>query len=205
MPQKWNSHFFEASTLTSVGLIIQLKHHIGNTCLSPSSLHNLMVFDLSGIHHLIVHYCCCDRPTPNYIQLLCVHWFPAMTEHPSTVFAFNILDFFHKLQNQSKCNPYNFYHTIIQCMDTTGLNPKIVWHFLCTSHFSYSLIPQHCYNKITLVLCLWSHLQLLKWGGAVHYSPTAESLPDGSMAIACPACPQPGKNTAAFSESESYE
>ena len=66
-------------------------------------------------------------------------------------------------------------------------------------------ISQHRYNEITFVLRLWSHLQLLKRGGAVHYSPTADLLPGGSMAIVCPACPQPGRNTIAFSESELYE
>jgi len=85
-----------------------------------------MVFDLSGVHRLVVRYCNCDRTAPNYIQLLRVRWFPATIERPSTVFGFDILDFFHKLQNQSKCNPYDFYHAIIQRTDAAGLNPEIV-------------------------------------------------------------------------------
>ena len=34
--------------------------------------------------------------------------------------------FFHKLQDQNKCNLYDFYHAIIQHTDAVGLNPKIV-------------------------------------------------------------------------------
>ena len=56
-----------------------------------------------------------------------VQWFPVTIKRPSTAFAFDILDFFHKLQNQNKCNLYNFYHAIIQRTDAAGVNPEIVW------------------------------------------------------------------------------
>ena len=85
-----------------------------------------MVFDLSGAHRLIVQYCYCDSSPPKNIQLLRFRWFPATIKRPSTAFAFDILDFFHKLQNQNKCNPYDFYHAIIQRTDAAGLNPEIV-------------------------------------------------------------------------------
>ena len=63
---------------------------------------------------------------PNHTQLLRARWFPATIDRPSTVFTFGLLDFFHKLQNRNKCNPYDFYHTIIQQTDATGLDPGIV-------------------------------------------------------------------------------
>ena len=85
-----------------------------------------MVFNLSGAHRLVVRYCGCGDAPSKYDQLLRGCWFPATFENPSTVFAFDILDFFHKLQDQNKCNPYDFYHAIIQCMDAAGLNPEIV-------------------------------------------------------------------------------
>ena len=130
VPQKWNGHHFEQSTLTSVGLVVQLGHRAHDTCPHPSKLHNLMVFDLSGAHRLVVHYCNCHGHPPKHIQLLRVRWFPATIERPSTTFAFDILDFFHKLQNQSKCNPYDFYNAIIQRTNAAGLNPEIVSSFL---------------------------------------------------------------------------
>lgn len=76
-----------------------------------------------------------------------------------------------------------------------------------------------------LVFRIWSHLQLLKRAGSIHRSdddePASddnmpmsddnqstsndESIFDGSAAIVCPACPQPGKNTFDFPEPEMYE
>jgi len=91
-----------------------------------------MVFDLSGAHRLVVQYCDCDRPPPKRVQLLRSSWFPATIERPSTAFAFDILDFFHKLQDRNKCNPYDFYHAIIQRTDAAGLKPEIV---RCSSPF----------------------------------------------------------------------
>lgn len=130
VPKKWNGRYFEESTLTSVGLVVQLGHRTDETCPHPSKLHNLMVFDLSSAHRLVVRYCYCDSHPPKHIQLLRVRWFPATMERPSTAFAFDILDFFHKLQNQSKCNPYDFYNAIIQRTNAAGLNPEIVSLFL---------------------------------------------------------------------------
>lgn len=41
---------------------------------------------------------------------------------------------------------------------------------------------------------MWVHLHILKRGGAAHHHGGVESLPDGSMAVECPACPHPGRN-----------
>jgi hypothetical protein len=88
-----------------------------------------MVFDLNGVHRLVVRYCDCSvlaGSVPKYTQLLRVHWFPATIHRPSTAFTFNLLDFFHKLQNQNKCNLYDFYNTVIQRTDAAGLDAEIV-------------------------------------------------------------------------------
>ena len=67
-----------------------------------------------------------------------------------------------------------------------------------------SLLPtkpifQHCYNEFSLVYRIWVNLHLLKRGGAVHHPGGVESLLEGSMAVECPACPQPGRNVDAES------
>ena len=85
-----------------------------------------MVFDLSGVHRLVVHYCGCDGNLSKDIQLLDAYWFPATIYCPATTFAFDILNFFHKLQDQNKCNPYDFYNAITQHLNAAGLNPEIV-------------------------------------------------------------------------------
>ena len=55
-------------------------------------------------------------------------------------------------------------------------------------------ILQRRYNEFSLVYRIWVHLHILKRGGAAHFPGGAESLPEGSMAVECPACPQPGRN-----------
>ena len=199
----WNGLFFSDFTLTAAGLIIQLGHCVGDTCSAPSPLHDLMVFDLSGVHRLVVRYCGCDGTLSKHTQLLRARWFPATLDRPATAFSFNILDFFHELQNQNKCNPYDFYRAILQRSDAAGLNPGIVCLLFILSAFLLLTDSQNRYNETTLVFRLWTHIQLLKRGGAVHHSPPDKTLPDGSMAIHCPACPQPGKNTVDFPKSES--
>lgn len=125
-PQIWNGRFFKDTALTALGLVIQVGHQVGDNCPSPSGLRDLMVFDLSGAHRLVVRYCDCINAPARHIQLLRGRWFPATIDRPSTAFAFDILDFFHKLQDQNKCNPYDFYHAIIQRTDAAGLNREIV-------------------------------------------------------------------------------
>lgn len=122
----WNGLFFNDVTLTAAGLTLQLGHRVGDTCSAPSSLRDLMVFDLSGVHRLVVRYCGCDGTLSKHAQLLRARLFPATIDRPATAFAFDILDFFHELQNQNKCNPYDFYRAIIQRSDAAGLNPAIV-------------------------------------------------------------------------------
>lgn len=121
----WNGQFFDDTSLAAAGLIVQLGHDTPDTC-AATRLQDLMVFNLSGVHRLVVRYCDCPGSPRKHIQLLRAGWFPATIDRPSTAFNFDILDFFHKLQNQNKCNPYDFYHAIIQRTDAAGINPEIV-------------------------------------------------------------------------------
>lgn len=41
---------------------------------------------------------------------------------------------------------------------------------------------------------MWVNLHILKRSGAAHHPEGVESLPDGSMAVECPACPHPSHN-----------
>ena len=122
----WNGSFFSNTTLTATGLVVQLGHEVGDVCPAPSSLHDLMVFDLSGVHCLVVRYCGCEAALSKAVQLFNVHWFLATINRPATAFTFNFLNFFHSLQDQNKCNPYNFYNTIVQRLNPAGLDPQIV-------------------------------------------------------------------------------
>lgn len=121
----WNGQFFEHTTLTAIGLVVPLPHYTRGTC-TVTCLRDLMVIDSSGVHRLVVRYCNCPGSPPKHIQLLDACLFPATIDCPATAFSFDMLDFFHGLQNQNKCNPYDFYHAVIQRTNAAGLNPETV-------------------------------------------------------------------------------
>lgn len=127
--QKWEGKLLNPTTLAALGQVTQLGHLVGNTCSHPGPLRDLMVFDLGGIHRIVVQYCECGHSPSGlepYVQILRARWFPATLNRPSTAFTFRLLDFFQKLQNHSKCNPYDFYNTIVQQTNCAGLSQEIV-------------------------------------------------------------------------------
>ena len=133
--QRWNGKFFQKDQLAALGLVLQLGHPVGKTCPLPSNRRQLTIFDITGVHQVIVRYCSCfpEDPTHRRHQLLQAAWFPATLVQPHTVFTFRLLDFFHQLQSQNKTNLYDFYNTIVRLCDSSGLSPEIV-SFLRSTH-----------------------------------------------------------------------
>ena len=142
LSSKWNGKFFEKTNLTALGFVVELGHLDGSKCSHLTKRYDLVVFDLGGVHRLVVRYCQCGSmktSIPKYTQLLCARWFPTTIDRPSMVFTFNLLDFFHTLQDRNKCNPYDFYNIIIQQTDAAGLDLEIV-RFLLFYFFHHSPI-----------------------------------------------------------------
>jgi len=127
--QKWNGKFFEKTTLTAQGLVNQIGHHPGDACSNPSPVQDLVVFELDNAHPLVVKYCACgnlaDRVSKDVQLLRWARWFPAEVGNPSTAFTFDMLDFFHTLENLNKSNEGAFYHAIVQNADDAGLDSTI--------------------------------------------------------------------------------
>lgn len=128
-PQRWTGMFFVAESLSNLGIVYQLDHHIGERCKLPSTPTELTLFDISGVHIVHVTYCFCNNAGPHAlrrIQLIRMRWFPATWERPSTVFTFRLLDFLHKLQTRSKISLYDAYATLVSIEDSAGLKPAVV-------------------------------------------------------------------------------
>jgi len=126
--QKWNGKFFEKTSLSALGLRIQLGHD-GDKCPIPiSGPQNFVVFDVSGAHTVNVDFCDCNplQPLDRRVQLLRRGWFPATLARPQTAFTFEFLEVFHELTLQGKVNLYDFYHTILHRTDNANLNTSIV-------------------------------------------------------------------------------
>jgi hypothetical protein len=125
-----------------LGLVVQLgRHSVGTTCQYPSRRYQLTIFDLTGVHQVVIRYCECipgDRAYRRQ-QLLKMRWFPATLVRPHTVFSFRLLGFFHQLQSQNKTNLYDFYNTIIRLSNSAGLSPEIVSAFSSARLFNTKL------------------------------------------------------------------
>ena len=121
--------FFITESLSSLGVVYQLGHRVGERCNIPSIPTELTLFDISGVHTIRIAYCFCNKTGPpalRRIQLMRKRWFPATWERPGTVFTFRLLDFLHKLQMQSKISLYDAYATLVSFTDASGLGPVVV-------------------------------------------------------------------------------
>jgi hypothetical protein len=124
--QVYRDEFFHKTSLASLGLVVQLNHRNGQCPHNESPTTLFMVYDTNGCHQVQVRYCTCSRSKTNsghnrVEQLFAQRWFPATWQRPWTVFTFNLLQMFHLLNLQSKCNMYDFYHTILCRQDNAGI------------------------------------------------------------------------------------
>jgi hypothetical protein len=115
--------------MLDLGAVHQLGHRVGENCALPSIATDVILFDISGVTTIRIHYCYCGEPgtqQPPRVQLLRMRWFPATLKQPGTAFTFRLLDHVHKLQTRSKVNLYDIYATLISIHNASGLSPPIV-------------------------------------------------------------------------------
>ncbi|KAI0644979.1 hypothetical protein C8Q79DRAFT_1001590 [Trametes meyenii] len=174
--EQWNGRFFETTSLSELGLVVNLGHD-GGCCPDPTPVREVTVFHVNGYHSVNVSACGCltalssDSP-PLWRQFLRQGWFPATQKRPATAFTIEVLKLFHELNLKAKTNAYDFYQTLLRRTDHSGL----------ASH-------PFCY-----VVRLWRHLQQLKRGARGHDPAGTSATAPGSLAVMCPACPNPGVN-----------
>ncbi|TFK16934.1 hypothetical protein FA15DRAFT_698625 [Coprinopsis marcescibilis] len=195
--EKWTGKFFEKTTLSAIGAVVQLGHDRG-PCSLPSDPRDLQVLDVSGVHKIKVSYCDCpENSAPKFVQALRSRIFPSTLKQMQTTYTFDILDWFHKLNLQttytfdildwfhklnlqSKCTIYDFYNTILNRLDPLHLDkrPSRLSDFHLASRY-------------------WRHLKILKRLGRGHqFEPGGipATVKPGELVVECPACPHPGKN-----------
>ncbi len=114
--------YFKKTTLTSLGLIIQLGHRLGQKCILPVVIKSFIVIDVDGIHTVQMGFCNCTQSIERHVQLLRSRLWPATTIYPQTAATFRVLHLFQVLSFMSKVSAYEFYHTLARLSDNTGLN-----------------------------------------------------------------------------------
>ncbi|KAK7051166.1 hypothetical protein VNI00_004666 [Paramarasmius palmivorus] len=180
MIQKWNGRFFEHVSLHSLGLIVQLGHPDGGSCVGPiSSPSNFTVIHTNGFHRVRVQYCGC-------YQLLRHGWFPATFKAPQTCLTIRLLENFHAMTLTGKISAYDYYRALEKLTDHTG---------------GFSL--KNRYESFRRVTRQYRHLKMLKRGGRGNAKVISVAhTSSGELALRCPACPHVGVNLPEGWESE---
>lgn len=153
----WAGDFFATTTLSKLGLRIQLGHPVGETCVNPvpAKGDNFVVIDLSGIHNVKLDFCGCERAEIARTQLLRFRWFPATVKEPHTAATFRVLKYFQVLTFESKASGFQFYHALHRLTDNTGLDPPKVCSYLSNIYtLTQSLRSDNC-RTVIVQCCEW--------------------------------------------------
>ncbi|KAI0682452.1 hypothetical protein BC835DRAFT_1235178, partial [Cytidiella melzeri] len=181
--EHWNRGFFKRCTLMDLGFIIQLGHHSGNCPSIPTEKQNdpisrITVVNVTGVQDVHVQYCRCApahsfTPKAQPLQFLSAQMWPSTYLRTCTVFTLQALQFFQQLTLQSKVSAYDYLGTLRHLTN----NP-------CGNDV------KDCYQEFMRASHHYQYLCLLKWNGLS----VSRNIPSGSLAVLCPACPQPGIN-----------
>ncbi|KAL0565963.1 hypothetical protein V5O48_016052 [Marasmius crinis-equi] len=179
----WNGCSFETTTLAKIGLTIQTGHMLGERCGFPrAAKKGFVVVDLDFMQTVELSYCGCQHPSVvgrPWQQLFRTKLFPATLVTPHTAFTFRALKLLHGLMTTGKMTTYHFYRSIEAATDLAGVMDT----------------PRGRYNELTRVLRMWRYLRTLKRGGVgSSLEPDLSAIPAGSLAVVCPACPNPKVN-----------
>ncbi|KAH9041917.1 hypothetical protein EDB83DRAFT_2228119 [Lactarius deliciosus] len=141
----------------------------------PSGNQMLTIVDRSGIFEMEAVFCVCSETDNQDEQLLQSGLFPATFKQIRTLFTFSVLDDF--LNDNIECKTTaQQYYSKLQSL---------------TSRMFPSLVP-NMYKQLLRTSRQWRDIKSRMEQGLGHQS--EDTALDGSLAIFCPACPQPGIN-----------
>jgi hypothetical protein len=150
------------------------------------------IADRSGIFDMEIIFCVCSDSDNIDEQLLRSRLFPSTFKQIETLFTFSVLDDFLTDNLECKTTAQQYYSKLQSMTSKMFLNdvPVCLSFMLpCTS----TKWPQNRYKQLLRASRQWRDLKNRMESGIGH-RPEEVSVPDGSMAIFCPACPQPGVN-----------
>jgi hypothetical protein len=150
------------------------------------------VVDRSGLFSMEVIFCVCPDVGNTDAQLLRAGLFPASFKQTETLFTVSILDDF--LTDNLECKTMaQQYYSKLQSMTSKTFPNNIPVMSCCIPIGISHTILQNRYRQLLRASRQWQDLKNQKESG-VRYMSKGEPIPDGSMAIFCPACPQPSIN-----------
>ena len=152
----------------------------------------MTVVDYRGVFEMEVLFCACSKRPSMDVQILKTGLFPATFKQIETLFTFSVLDDF--LTDNLECKTTaQQYYSKLQSM-TSNIFPDHV----PVSHPSIpcivvDLVLQNRYKQLLRASRQWRDLKNRMKSG-IGYESEQDIPQEGSMAIFCPACPQPGLN-----------
>ena len=137
----------------------------------------LTVIDTSGIHEVRTRFCRCTPLSlnPLHNQLINMALYPSSTERTRTVFTFRLLHHFDLTNLEGKTSAWQYYNTLRR---------------LTSNVFPDRVVDR--YRELMRALRQWRDLASRRRAG-LPFDSTVQLKP-GSLALFCPACPQPGVN-----------
>ncbi|KAK7696324.1 hypothetical protein QCA50_000978 [Cerrena zonata] len=133
--------------------------------------------DITGIHHLPVHYCECNgnRGMSLHNHLIKMGLYGATHDDPHTAFTFRLLDDYNLTNLETKCSAEAYFGKL--------------------SRLTFNCFPMNCpdrYRELMRISREWRNLKARRWAGfGYRNAPDPER---GGLALFCAACPQPGVN-----------
>ncbi|KAH9019735.1 hypothetical protein EDB85DRAFT_2075789 [Lactarius pseudohatsudake] len=136
----------------------------------------LTVVNQTGVFDMEVLFCVCPNAGPNDEQLLQAGILPSTFRQIETAFTFSVLDDFLADNLECKTTAQQYYSKL------QGI----------TNRMFPDRVP-NLYKQLLRASRQWRDLKSRMQSGLGHQQ-VGDSANDGSMAIFCPACPQPGIN-----------
>ncbi|KAI1785585.1 hypothetical protein LXA43DRAFT_899423 [Ganoderma leucocontextum] len=170
--------FWERMSLSQLdGFVLNLGH-AGEKCPSQDGLRTMTIVHEHGIIKMKVRLCDCipkgDKfPIPEPIQLLHFGLFPGTWKAPRTAFTINGLRDYHLLSVQCQITGIDFATYLQRCTDNV---------------LSKDVTERHWELNETM-----HNFMFLRSTRRAREEPKFD-LDSGSLAVLCPACPQPHKN-----------
>jgi hypothetical protein len=173
--RKWTGTHFKNISSSELGYIFHLGH-VGKAC-DMGFEHAFVIGDITGLHSVVVRFCCHPGHGAQSKQLLDANIFPCSEERPQTGFTFNVLRLCSLMSTKSKLSAQRFYN-VLACQ-TNPVFPQEV---------------PDCYRESMRASREWQWLQVVKRTGSSPDVPMGSI--GGNLTLHCPACPREGVNFA---------
>jgi hypothetical protein len=111
---KWNNLFFEATSLSDLGLLLVIRHEDRRECPNPHFHAPMTIIHVNGFHQIPVQSCGCAGSQDFDIQLLQLRLFAASSDQPKTAFTFDVLEQYRLIHLEGKASSSAFMQSIVR-------------------------------------------------------------------------------------------